>query len=179
MTPEDVVSFWIAAGPQKWFAKDDGFDAEIHARFASATQAAAHGDLDAWAATAKGSLALLILLDQFPRNLYRGSPKAFAADPKARAIADQALARGHDQTYEPNLRQFFYLPFMHSEALADQDRSIALYEALGLELQLRFAHLHRDPIARFGRFPHRNAVLGRETTAEERVFLETEGAFKG
>jgi uncharacterized protein (DUF924 family) len=178
MTPHDVVTFWRAAGAEKWFAKDDGFDDACRLAFADAVNAAARGDLDGWAATPDGSLALLLLLDQMPRNLFRGSPRAFATDPKAREMAEAALANGHDQTFEPDLRQFFYLPFMHSEDLADQDRSIALYEALGLETQLKFAHLHRDPIARFGRFPHRNAVLGRATTAQEKAFLEGDG-FKG
>lgn len=178
MTPDTVVTFWRTAGAQKWFAKDDGFDDACRNAFSDAVDAAARGDLDGWAATPTGALALLLLLDQMPRNLFRGSPRAFASDPKARQIADAALASGHDQAFEPDLRQFFYLPFMHSEDLADQDRSIALYEALGLETQLKFAHLHRDPIARFGRFPHRNAVLGRETTAAEQAFLEGD-VFKG
>jgi uncharacterized protein (DUF924 family) len=144
--------------------------------------AAARGEYDAWAKTAEGALALLILLDQFPRNLYRKSAHAFATDPKARGIARAAIAEGFDRQVEPLLRPFFYLPFEHSEDLADQEACVALCERLaqetGDEETLKWARLHLDIIARFGRFPHRNAVLGRTTTPEERAFLD-EGGFAG
>jgi uncharacterized protein (DUF924 family) len=137
----------------------------------------ATGSLDAWAADAEGALALLVLLDQLPRNAWRGSGHMFATDGKALAIARAAIADGFDQQVEPALRPFFYLPFMHSESLADQERSLALNQALDANTQ-RFAVLHRDIVARFGRFPHRNAALGRDTTAEEQRFLD-EGGFAG
>ncbi|MDN8614136.1 DUF924 family protein [Variovorax ginsengisoli] len=176
-SPAAVTAFWRAAGPRRWFAKDDAFDADFKARFEAAHHLAATGDLDHWAADAEGALALLVLLDQLPRNAWRGSGHMFATDGKALAIARAAVAAGFDQHVEPALRPFFYLPFMHSEALADQERSVALNRSLDANTQ-RFAVLHRDIVARFGRFPHRNAALGRTTTAEERRFLD-EGGFTG
>lgn len=178
----DVVSFWREAGPQKWFAKDDGFDAAIRDRFLDTHFAAARGDLADWQETAEGTLALLILLDQFPRNLFRGSGHAFAADGLARAIAREALERGFDRAVEPKLRPFVYLPFEHSEDPSDQALSIQLFtahrEETGDAESLRWAIEHRDIIARFGRFPHRNAALGRTTTPEEQAYLDG-GGFKG
>ncbi|MBU1361234.1 MAG: DUF924 family protein [Gammaproteobacteria bacterium] len=181
MTPlpsaQDIVDFWREAGPKRWFAKDDAFDRDFKARFEAAHHAAASGALDAWSDTAEGTLALLVLLDQFPRNSFRGSAQMFAADGLARAIASAAVDAGLDQQVEPALRPFFYLPFMHSESLADQERSVALNAALDENTQ-RFAVLHRDIVARFGRFPHRNAMLGRSSTPEELKFL-AEGGFAG
>jgi uncharacterized protein (DUF924 family) len=176
--PNDILDFWLAAGPDRWFAKDTAFDADIRARFLAAHEAAARGDLDGWEATREGALALLILLDQFSRNLHRGSAQTFAADPKARGIAERALARGFDAQTPMPLRQFFYLPFMHSEDLADQERSLALYRALGDAGLLAYAEDHADIIRRFGRFPHRNIVLGRATTEAEQAFLDA-GGFAG
>lgn len=173
----DVVAFWRQAGPQRWFAKDDAFDADFRARFIDLHLAAARRAHDDWLQTAEGALALMILLDQFPRNCFRGSARMYATDPLARHFAERAIAAGLDQQVTPDLRLFFYLPFAHSENLADQDRSVALGEALGGE-QLEHAEGHRAIIRRFGRFPHRNALLGRETTAEEQAFLD-EGGFKG
>jgi uncharacterized protein (DUF924 family) len=173
--PAEIVSFWAEAGPDKWFDEDEGFDRTIRSRFLSTYEAAADGELAAWEDSAEGALALVILLDQFPRNMFRGTARAFAADPLARAVADRALARGFDQATAPAMRQFFYLPFMHSEALTDQNRSVHLYEALGNAEQLRYATEHREVIQRFGRFPHRNRALGRETTAAEQAFLESDG----
>lgn len=178
VAPAEIVAFWTEAGPQKWFSKSEAFDAQIRARFEAAHHAAARGEFAAWEATAEGALALLILLDQFPRNLYRGSAHAFATDGLARAIASRALNAGFDQTYPPDLRAFFYLPFEHSEIAADQARSVALFKTLANEEYTKFADLHADIIARFGRFPHRNACLGRETTADEQKFLD-EGGFAG
>ena len=174
---QDVVRFWRDAGPDRWFDKDHAFDTECKARFEAAHHAAATGALDPWAVDAEGALALLVLLDQIPRNAWRGSGHMFATDGKARAIASAAIDAGLDRQVEPALRPFFYLPFMHSESLADQERSVALNAALDANTQ-RFALLHRDIIARFGRFPHRNEVLGRRTTAEEQKFLD-EGGFTG
>jgi len=173
-----IVRFWEEAGPDKWFAKDEAFDAEIRARFLPAHEAAARCELGAWEDTAEGALALLLLLDQFPRNLFRNSAHAFATDAMARRIADEALERGFDGQVAENLRAFFYLPLMHSESVDDQERCVALCDRPGLEDNFKFAKLHLDIIERFGRFPHRNSVMGRITTAEEQSFLD-EGGFAG
>ncbi len=178
MKPADVVSFWIKAGPKAWFGKSEAFDAEIRQRLEALHHAAARGELDDWAATPEGALALLLLLDQFSRNLFRGSPHAFATDPKARKVAREAVDRGFDGQIDPELRQFFYLPFEHSEDMADQARSLALTEACGDADLAKWAKLHRGIIQRFGRFPHRNAELGRPSTAEEAAFLLS-GGFAG
>ncbi len=177
-TPAEVVSFWRAAGPDKWFEADKDFDQTIRARFLSVHEAAARGELAAFEESAGGALALVILLDQFPRNMFRGSARAFASDPLARAVAHWALARGFDRETDTTMRPFFYLPFMHSELLADQDRCVQLHEAFGDPEQMKFAVSHRDIIAKFGRFPHRNRVLDRETTPAEQEFLDG-GGFAG
>jgi uncharacterized protein (DUF924 family) len=180
--PEEVLAFWIGSGPKAWFAHDPAFDAKIRARFEALHLAASRGELMGWAQTARGALALLLLVDQFPRNLWRGSAHAFATDPMARAVAEAAIDRGFDQQVEAVLRPFFYLPFEHSERIEDQDRAVALCQALhdaaGDESTLRWSNIHHDIIARFGRFPHRNAALGRVTTAEEQAFLD-DGGFAG
>ena len=173
---QTVVAFWRDAGPERWFAKDDAFDAEIRTRFLETHMTAARRELDGWAETAEGALALLLLLDQFPRNLFRGTAHQFATDPLAKRIAEQAIAAGHDLAVGPGLRSFFYLPFEHSEALADQERAVAL-TAYDPET-MKWAAIHRDIIARFGRFPHRNRSLGRDTAADEAAFLEA-GGFGG
>jgi uncharacterized protein (DUF924 family) len=175
---QDIVAFWLQAGRDKWFRRDDAFDADIRARFLAAHEAAAAGRLSAWRASAEGTLALLLLLDQFPRNMFRASARAFATDPLAREIARGALDQGFDRMVEPALRGFFYLPLMHSEDVADQERCVALYRAAQDDDGLKYADMHADIIRRFGRFPHRNSVLGRKTTAEEQVFLDG-GGFKG
>lgn len=174
----EVVTFWHEAGPDRWFAKDEAFDAAIRERFLATHEAAAARGLDDWQATATGTLALLILLDQFPRNMFRGAPRAFATDALAREVAHQALAEGHDARVDAALRGFFYLPFMHSENLDDQHRCVALYVAAEDADGLKYAEEHRDIIARFGRFPHRNPVLGRPMTEDERRFLDG-GGFSG
>jgi uncharacterized protein (DUF924 family) len=176
----EIIDFWLGAGPPRWFAKDEAFDAAIAKRFESLHHQAARGELADWSGSWQGSLALLLLLDQFPRNIYRGSAHAFATDPLARSIARRAIEQGHDKAAPEALTAFFYLPFEHSERLEDQDHSIALFDALGergADL-LRWAKVHRDIIVRFGRFPHRNATLGRETTGQEQAFLDA-GGFKG
>jgi uncharacterized protein (DUF924 family) len=177
ITPADIIAFWRAAGPDRWFEKDAGFDDEIRRRFLAVHEAAAAGKLNAWEQNAEGALALLILLDQFPRNMFRGDARTFATDRQARAAASRALLNGFDGAF-PDLRSFFYLPFEHSEDLADQERSVALYQAAGDADDLKWAELHADIIRRFGRFPHRNAVLGRATTPEEQAFLDS-GGFAG
>ena len=175
-SPQEIVRFWRNAGPQRWFKKDPAFDADFKARFEAAHHAAATGTLDGWAADADGALALLILLDQLPRNAWRGSGHMFATDGKALAIANAAIDAGFDRQVDQTLRAFFYMPFMHSESLADQERCVEL--CADLADNLRFAILHRDIIQRFGRFPHRNAALGRSTTPEEQRFLD-DGGFAG
>ena len=172
-----VVDFWRAAGPGLWFAKDTEFDRRFRERFLWLYLAATRGELADWSKTPEGAMALVILLDQFPRNAFRNTPRMYATDAMARKIADAALKAGHDQAVEPGLRLFFYLPFGHSESLADQERSVALSEALG-EPNLSHAKRHRDIIRRFGRFPHRNPILGRAMTPEEQRYLD-EGGYAG
>jgi uncharacterized protein (DUF924 family) len=173
-----IVTFWREAGPKRWFEKDQAFDAEIRRRFLATHEAAAAGKLTAWEQDAQGALALLILLDQFPRNMFRGSARAFATDPLARAVAAGALVRGFDAQAPEGMHGFFFLPFEHSEDLADQERCIALNKAAGDADGLKWAGIHADIIRRFGRFPHRNAALGRVTTPEEQAFLDG-GGFAG
>ncbi|KQW28170.1 hypothetical protein ASE36_17215 [Rhizobium sp. Root274] len=181
-SPEAVIAFWREAGREKWFVKDEALDLAIRERFLDLHFRAARSELSDWSATAKGTLALLILLDQFPRNLFRGSGHAFATDPLALSLAKQALAKGFDQQVEPPMTIFFYLPFEHSEDPAEQEHSMALFtayhERVGDEECLRYAEVHQNIIARFGRFPHRNPALGRETTPEEQAYLDADG-FKG
>ncbi|HZZ30867.1 MAG TPA: DUF924 family protein [Phenylobacterium sp.] len=174
----DILGFWLGAGPSKWFKKVTAFDEAIRLKFEPTHHRAARGEYDAWAETPDGALALVILLDQFPRNLYRGSAHAFATDGKARSIARAAVEQGFDRQVDTSLRNFFYLPFEHSEDLADQDFSLALSAEAGVEDDIKWAGIHRDIIARFGRFPHRNTALGRVTTAEEQEFMD-EGGFGG
>lgn len=173
----EVVQFWIDAGSARWFKKDAAFDDRFREKFAAAHEAAARGELDEWLGDGEGALALLILLDQYPRNSFRGTARMFATDDKALILAKQAIVCGFDVAAEPTLRVFFYTPFIHSERIEDQDRALVLYAQLGSDTA-RHAHIHRDIIVRFGRFPHRNPLLGRETTAEEQQFLEA-GGFAG
>jgi uncharacterized protein (DUF924 family) len=172
-----VVRFWREAGPTAWFEKNEVFDTGFRDRFLDLHYAAARRELDDWAASAEGSLALMILLDQFPRNCFRGTGHMFATDPLARHFAAHAVEAGHDMEVEEEIRVFFYLPFEHSEALADQHRSVDLHKANAVSY-LDYAVMHRDIIERFGRFPHRNMALGRDTTPEERAFLD-DGGFSG
>jgi uncharacterized protein (DUF924 family) len=164
--PEEIIAFWREAGEARWFAKDAAFDAAIRQRFEPFHWRASRGELALWENDVPSALALLLLTDQFPRNLYRGSAHAFASDAMARAIAERALMRGFDSATEPVLRPFFYLPFEHHEDTVSQARAVKLFEQLALETgdnkSLDYARLHAGLIARFGRFPHRNAVLGRE-----------------
>jgi uncharacterized protein (DUF924 family) len=172
-----VTAFWRQAGPDAWFRKDAAFDDDFRGRFLDLHYAAARRELDGWVEHAESALALMILLDQFPRNCFRGTGHMFATDPLARHFAARAIAAGHDMAVEPQLCLFFYLPFEHSEAMADQERSVELHQARA-EAQLEYAVEHRDIIARFGRFPHRNRALGRETTPQEQTFLDG-GGFAG
>lgn len=191
ITADAILDFWFdrpgfaAAGkplqprPQ-WFEKNDAFDAAVRERFGEAVEAALVGGMVDWEAQAESALALLILLDQFPRNIYRGTPKAFAGDERARAVAHKAVGRGLDIKVPPVMRQFFYMPFEHSELASDQDLSVLLFTALEKELPgfdlLLWAERHRAVIAQFDRFPHRNAILGRDSTPEEVEFLKQPGS---
>jgi uncharacterized protein (DUF924 family) len=176
--PSEIVGFWVAAGPTAWYKKSDEFDRTVQAKFSDAHHKAARGELGDWEASAEGALALLLLLDQFPRNMFRNSPHSFATDGLALAIARRAIAKGHDDAFEMPVRQFFYLPHMHAENLDAQEECVRLCEAHTTPENVRFAVIHRDIIAQFGRFPHRNALFGRETTADEEAFLDG-GGFKG
>lgn len=177
-TASEIIGFWRDAGPKKWFARDASFDAAIRERFEAAHHAAARCEFDDWRRTPEGALALLLLLDQFPRNLWRGSAHAFATDRLALSIAEQAIADGHDRATEMPLRLFFYMPLEHAEDPERQQRCVDLVRAADSADYLKYAEVHRDIIQRFGRFPHRNAMLGRVTTAAEKAFLE-EGGFAG
>jgi uncharacterized protein (DUF924 family) len=180
--PQDLLDFWTAAGPKAWFRRRARFDAELRERFEAAHLAASRGQLEGWRGDCEGALALVLLLDQIPRNIYRGSPHAFATDGLARAAAAEAITASFDLAVRQDLQAFFYMPFHHAEDLAAQQRSVALFEAhaarTGDSGYLRYARHHAGIIARFGRFPHRNAILGRHTTDEEAAFLAA-GGFKG
>lgn len=172
-----VTKFWRDAGPDAWFRKDDAFDATFKERFLDLHYSAASRQCDAWVESAEGSLALMILLDQFPRNCFRRTAHMFATDPLARHFADKAIERGHDLALDEKLRAFLYLPYEHSESIADQQRSVKLCEMNSPEY-LKYAVEHLDIISRFGRFLHRNQALGRVTTPEEQAFLDA-GGFAG
>lgn len=176
ITPSAVVAFWKEAGPDRWYAKDEAFDREFRDAGRALHWAAARGDLNDWMATAQGALALMILLDQYPRNSYRGTGHQFATDGLALSLAKAAVAKGYVEQLEPELRQFLLLPYEHSEVLADHDALIPL--VADLPEVAKWAKIHRDVILRFGRFPHRNRALCRETTAEEQAFLD-QGGFGG
>lgn len=177
IAPREMVGFWRDAGFEQWFQGGDAFDAACRDRFNDAHHAAARRELEQWQDSAEGALALVLLLDQIPRNIFRGSAHAFATDPLARHYAEGAIAAGRDASFEPALRGFFYLPFEHSEAMADQDRSVALFTALGDATYTQYAIAHREAIERFGRFPHRNRALGRANTPDEQTWLDAGGGF--
>ena len=175
--PASVVQFWRDAGPKMWFAKDAHFDNRFRECFLDLHEAAARRELMDWLATAEGALALVLLLDQYPRNSFRDTLRMYATDALAREVADQAIAAGHDRAVPDELALFFYLPFGHSETLSDQERCVGLAARLGEPSHGRSKH-HCDIVRRFGRFPHRNAILGRTTTAEEQRYLD-EGGYRG
>ncbi|WP_226502376.1 MULTISPECIES: DUF924 family protein [Pseudomonas] len=177
MDHQAVIDFWLAAGRERWFAKDLQFDDAFRQRFIDLHLAAARRELEAWLDAPDSALALLILLDQFPRNAFRDTAHMFATDALACHYARQVVDAGLDEQVEPDLRQFFYLPLEHSERLADQNLSVAFNRGISAET-LHHAELHRDVIARFGRFPHRNRLLGRESSSEELAFLDA-GGFAG
>ena len=181
-TPQDLIDFWTGAGAKAWFRVDPTFDAAMRDRFEATHLAASRGELDGWSQSGDGALALVLLLDQAPRNIYRGSAHAFATDGLARAVAAEAIDAGFDRAAPVDLQIFFYLPFEHAEDAAAQQRALALFEdhatRAGDSEYLRYARVHADVIASFGRFPHRNLVLGRTTTPEEAAFL-AKGGFSG
>jgi uncharacterized protein (DUF924 family) len=172
-----VVRFWVDAGPKRWFAKDPSFDRAFRERFLRLHEAAARRELSHWLKTAEGALGLCLLLDQFPRNAFRGTPRMYATDELAREVARLAIEAGHDRAVSADLALFVYLPFAHSESLADQERSVELMKRIG-KANLGHAEGHREIVRRFGRFPHRNPILGRVMTTEERRFLDS-GGFSG
>ncbi len=186
--PEDVLSFWFDREDRfrVWFGADPAFDIECRERFGAAVEAAAQGRHGDWAATPRGRLALVILMDQLPRNIFRGSGRSFAYDAEARALVLEGLERGDDRVLATVERGFFYLPLEHAEDAALQALSVRCFERLHAEASpdergmtaslLDYAERHRRVIDRFGRFPHRNALVGRETTAEERAFLASKEA---
>ena len=178
VTPADILAFWRAAGHDRWYEKDDAFDAEIRRRSLELWHRAAAGELSSWEATDDGALALTIVLDQFPRNMFRGDARTYATDALAREVACRAIARGADARIDPALLEFLYMPFMHSEDLADQVRCVELFRQASNADNLKYAEDHADIVRRFGRFPHRNRLLGRATTAEEQAFLDA-GGFSG
>lgn len=173
----ELLQFWAAAGRERWFSRTDAFDAQCRDRFLPMHLAAARRELEHWLEAADSALALVLALDQIPRNVYRDSPHAWAADPLARHYADIAIGKGFDAQTDPSLRVFFYMPFEHSEDLADQQRSVQLFTALGNADFLGYARRHHDDIARFGRFPHRNRALARVSTPEELAYLQAGGGF--
>jgi uncharacterized protein (DUF924 family) len=195
-TPETILDFWFgshdslaataAAKSRLWWGKDPATDRLIRERFGPALELAAGGKLDAWGASAEGCLALILLSDQFPRNIHRGSAAAFAFDAAARDRCRSGIARGLDRELGLLQRVFFYLPLEHSESIADQDRSVMLFETLAREAPQQdrrlfegyadFARRHREIVARFGRFPHRNVIVGRPSSREEESFLLQPGS---
>lgn len=178
---DDVLSFWfVETAPVQWFQVSPAFDDKVKDRFLDLFQFAEQGFCDDWALSAEGALALTLVFDQFPRNMFRDTPRAYTTDGLALKVAEQAIDRGFDQLFVPQKRRFLYLPFEHSEDITHQDRSVALFatmkddDPLGYDYALR----HRKVIATFGRFPHRNVVLGRATTQDEMVYLEEYGEFR-
>ena len=178
LTPSEVLDFWSDAGPEKWFAKDVAFDRAFSDRCCDTHYAAARRELDHWVEAPDAALALIILLDQLPRNAFRDTAHMFATDPLALKFSKDAIDRGHDRKVAPELRSFILMPLMHSESLADQERLLRLLSPETEAETYKFAVIHRDIIARFGRFPHRNNCLGRDSTPQELKFLNS-GGFSG
>jgi len=180
VTANDVIEFWYSERIKKqWFASSPELDNEILQNYEQCWQQALAGELDHWGETAEGVLALIIVLDQLPLNMFRGTARSFQSEAKSIEIAHDAIAKQFDQQLEKQQLAFLLMPFMHSEKLDDQDLSVALFEEHGLDNNLRFARHHRDIIRRFGRFPHRNEILGRDSSEEELKYLNSAEAFKG
>jgi uncharacterized protein (DUF924 family) len=179
VAPAGILAFWRDAGPDRWYTRDDDFDAGICGRYLGLWQQAAAGELASWESSDDGALALVIVLDQFPRNMFRGNANTYASDALARDVARRAIDRGVDTRIDPGLREFLYLPFMHSEELTDQIHCIELSQQAGLADNAKWAEHHAEIIRRFGRFPHRNGILGRTTTPDEQAFLDQGGFAPG
>ena len=176
LTASDVLDFWFSDDAEAlWFRSTEKFDREITHKFESLWRQGRDGQLSPWEQTPEGSLALVILLDQLPLNMFRDQLQSFATEQASRDIAHRAIENGFDEQLDDRQKRFLYMPFMHSEGLSDQDRSVALLEAAGMTESLRWAKHHRNIVARFGRFPHRNQILGRENTCEELEWLESGG----
>lgn len=174
----NVLGFWFSElTPEQWYKKDDELDRTITDRFGALHDTIIAADISVLSATRETTLAAIIVLDQLARNMFRGSAKSFSGDCKARALANAALEAGFDAEMSDDEKQFLYMPFMHSETLTDQDRSVALFEKLGREDALKYARLHREPIKAFGQFPHRNTVLGRPTSPAEQAWIDEQGGF--
>lgn len=178
MTPQEIVDFWYQAGEERWFTKDPAFDGQLGVLFRSAHEQARNGELDDWGTTPEGALGLVILLDQVPRNIHRGSPLAFAADSRALRLSREWIGKGFHQNLPPPKARWLLMPLEHAEDLDAQRRCVALFQTMGFHEMAYWAQVHLEIIARFGRFPHRNAVLGRTSTLAERAFLES-GGFSG
>jgi len=177
MQPQAILDFWFEElAPEQWWRADPAIDAQIRRRFEATHAAAIRSELWRWRATPPGRLAEVIVLDQFSRNLYRDDPRAFAADPLALALSQEAIRAAADQDMTPAQRDFLYMPFMHSESLAIHDIALKLFSQPGQEGQLAYERKHRRILERFGRYPHRNRVLGRASTPEEEAFLQEAGS---
>lgn len=180
LMPNDIVKFWFEEIDSKlWFNSTPDFDNQLRDRFEAAYLAAINNELQDWQNSPEGCLALVVLLDQFPLNMYRGKAESFAGEEKSREIARRALERKFDQALSGVQKAFLYMPFMHSEKLQDQDLSVSLYEKARLEQNLRFARHHREIVKKYGRFPHRNKILGRDSTEAELAYLDSDNAFLG
>jgi uncharacterized protein (DUF924 family) len=180
ITPADIIDFWYDDETRKqWFSSTPELDSYIRTQYESIWQQAKAGRLDSWQSSPEGCLALTIILDQFPLNMYRGKPESFSTESDANAVSKWAIEKGFDQLLPAERRVFLYMPLMHSENMDDQNMSVSKYEAAGLEDNVRFAQHHRNIVQRFGRFPHRNEILGRESSQEELDWLATDEAFKG
>lgn len=176
-TAQTILDFWFnSLTPRQWFAKDAALDRQIGQRFHTVFEAARAGELWTWRQSPQGRLAEILVLDQFSRNLHRDRPEAFAQDPQALVLAQEAVAHHADRHLEVPQRAFLYMPYMHSESLAIHDEALRLFDQPGLEDNLKYERRHREILVRFGRYPHRNAILGRASTDEERAFLEQPGS---
>lgn len=174
-TADDVIRFWfVENGREQWFGGGPEFDARLTALFADTHAAVAAGEAWRWRATSEGRLAEIVVLDQFSRQIHRGDPRAFASDPMALALAQEAVAGGHDQNVPHERRMFFYLPYMHSESLVIHEESLRLHQSLGVQEGVDYELAHQDVLRRFGRYPRRNAALGRASTPEEVAYIESD-----
>ncbi|MBT2988652.1 MAG: DUF924 domain-containing protein [Candidatus Thiodiazotropha sp. (ex Ctena orbiculata)] len=177
---DQLIGFWFSDRVKPLhFNSTAAFDEEIRDRYFALWQRAEKGGLEHWKASKEGCIALVILLDQFPLNMFRGRAEAFATEAQSRDVAGHAIEAGFDKQMPAEWRAFLYLPYMHSESLSDQERSVVLFESAGLKANLKWAKHHRELIRRFGRFPHRNEILGRESTADEIGYLQSDQSFTG